>query len=715
MKSAPSRSFLAAAAGIAAAAVLPAMLLAPLGSSGALALRSSQEAEALSDEEFASKCPFELSAVVVAVYPNGLLFLKDDSGLFEVVSGKRTGLAPGQTVKVCGHTYCEALSKVRNFAAESVEVTGAAEVPEPRAFSVDELLQYDGKVGLAKVRGTVTDAMADDIDPEWNYMMLRDGPCQIPVAVVESGDFRRRMADLVDAEVEVTGAVIPGHSGFRLFIGPFIRSWSDSCIKVLKDPPADPFVLPPIGDLQAASPYLIEGMGRRTASGRVLAVWGEGMFLLRTDEGRVMRVELADDSVAPSYGDRVKVVGYPETDLFRINFTRAYFRPEPHSDFQPELPEDAKPSDILFDENGRSMAKPSYHGRLVRIKGRACAAPSDNGQGKAVVLDCDGVLVDLDLSANPSIADGIDVGCVVEATGVCVLDSQNWRPSMIFPRIDRMFLVPRRPADLRVLSRRPWLTTGRLLVVLASLFATLLGILAWAVMLRVVARRTARALYRAEIANAAAELRLDERTRLAAELHDSVAQNLTGISMQIAAARSARLVSPDDEEKHLAVAERMMRSSLSELRRCIWDLRSDALDETDFAAAIEATVRPVVGRASLHVSCGAKRSRLNDTTAHSLLRIARELASNAVRHGKAANVWIGCEAAQGVLRLVVRDDGCGFDPESCAGPDEGHFGLKGIRERARRLGAEFTVESAPGKGTAAAVEIKSVGEKGDGE
>lgn len=715
MKIATARLVRAAARGFLSAAFVSALLLAPSRSVAANVLHSSAEAESLHDEEFAKGRQFEITAAVVATYPNGILFLKDEGGFFEAVSDGRLDLAPGQLATLRGHTFCVPSSRVRNLEVKSAEVVGRAPVPEPRVMSVGEILRYGGKVDFVKVRGTIADVRVDDIDPEWNYVMLRDGSYQIPLAVFEGGGFRRRMQGLVDAEAEVTGAVFPGHAGFRLFIGPFVRTWSESCIKVVVPPPEDPFKLPSIGDLRDASPYLVAGMGRRTASGRVLAVWGQGTFLMRDDEGRVMRVELADASSVPSYGERVTTVGYPETDLFRINFTRAKCRVVPDAGFQPEHAEDVTPAEILLDDNGRNMVKPGYHGRLVRIKGRVCAVPSDSGQGRSVLVDCDGFLVSLDLSANPSIADGVEAGCVVEATGVCVLDSQNWRPSMIFPRIDRIFLVPRQAGDLRVLSRRPWLTPGRLLVVLASLFAAFVGMLVWAVSLRIVARRTARALYRAEIANAAAELRLDERTRLAAELHDSVAQNLSGISMQISAARSARHVAPADEEAHLDVAERMIRSSLSELRRCIWDLRSDALDDPDFAAALESTVRPVAGRSAIHVSCNVKRSRLNDTTAHSLLRIARELTANAVRHGGAANVWIECTSEQGTLRMVVRDDGRGFSPDSCAGPGEGHFGLKGIRERARRLDAAFALESSPGKGTTATIEIKAVGDNGGRE
>ena len=240
---------------------------------------------------------------------------------------------------------------------------------------------------------------------------------------------------------------------------------------------------------------------------------------------------------------------------------------------------------------------------------------------------------------------------------------------------------------------------------LAIITMFIIGLAIERVALRRLAERRGRELYRAEISKASAELRIDERTRLAAELHDAIAQNLTGVSLQIAAARSAHTLAPEAEERHLATAEQMLSSSRVELRRCIWDLRSEALDVTDFGEAIRRTVQPVTGKATLSVSCAIPRARLSDSTAHALLRIVRELAANAVAHGAASNVTVEGTVSNGKSRLTVRDDGTGFDPEHCPGQNEGHFGLKGIRERVKRLGGTFSISSAIGRGTEATVEI----------
>ncbi len=277
---------------------------------------------------------------------------------------------------------------------------------------------------------------------------------------------------------------------------------------------------------------------------------------------------------------------------------------------------------------------------------------------------------------------------------------------MVFPRIDRMLLVPRQADDIRILSRPPWWTPARLLAFIGALLAALVVILVWNFALRRLAERRGRELYRAEISQASAELRIDERTRLAAELHDAIAQNLTGVSLQIAAARQAKASDPKAEDQHLSTADQMLRSSRVELRRCIWDLRSEALDISDFAEAIRRTVQPVIGKSALSVTCDIPRSKLSDSTAHALLRIIRELASNAVAHGKASQVSVKGTGADGKARIRIEDNGCGFDPDNCPGQNEGHFGLKGIRERVKRLDGEFVISSAHGEGTTATIEIE---------
>ena len=137
-------------------------------------------------------------------------------------------------------------------------------------------------------------------------------------------------------------------------------------------------------------------------------------------------------------------------------------------------------------------------------------------------------------------------------------------------------------------------------------------------------------------------------------------------------------------------------------------MRSDVLDETDFAEAIRKTVAPVAGAASIAVRFVGPRAAISDSTAHGVLNAVRELVANAVRHGGAAKIHIAGEVRAGALNLSVRDDGCGFDLGHRPGQTEGHFGLDGITERIERLGGTFKIDSSPGNGTYAVMSFTKI-------
>ena len=115
---------------------------------------------------------------------------------------------------------------------------------------------------------------------------------------------------------------------------------------------------------------------------------------------------------------------------------------------------------------------------------------------------------------------------------------------------------------------------------------------------------------------------------------------------------------------------------------------------------------------STSVLCGSRSIRASrdvsqtaEALAHNLLRILRELASNAVRHGHAAKIRVAGAVENGNLLVSVSDNGCGFDIAEAPGIDQGHFGLEGISERIETMGGSFTLESSPGHGCRAVIRM----------
>lgn len=198
-----------------------------------------------------------------------------------------------------------------------------------------------------------------------------------------------------------------------------------------------------------------------------------------------------------------------------------------------------------------------------------------------------------------------------------------------------------------------------------------------------------------EIAHARTKLKVEERTELAVEIHDSISQALTGIALQLDAALSAKQSDPDRATRILSTASQMLASCRHELRCCLWDLRSRTFEEHDLSEAISQALSPHLDQAAVQISFNVSRNHLSESTTHAIIKIVRELTVNAVRHGHAKHIRIIGEKHDGTIRFSVTDDGCGFDKTTAPGPKDGHFGLQGIRERIKKHNGTFELCSNP--------------------
>ncbi len=251
-----------------------------------------------------------------------------------------------------------------------------------------------------------------------------------------------------------------------------------------------------------------------------------------------------------------------------------------------------------------------------------------------------------------------------------------------------------------MLEQKPsWWTSQRIFIAITAVSVLLLLTLTWNMSLRVLVNRRSRELLREKVARLGSTLRIDERTRLAVELHDSVAQNLSGVSLQVDAALRNERLNPEKARANLVLASAILKSSREELRNCLWDLRCRALDEPDMEGAIRQTLRPILNDVELEIRFNVPRKKLSDNTAHAVLRIIRELVSNSIKHGKATKIAIAGALDGERLKFSVSDNGCGFDAAKSPGPADGHFGLAGIRERLRGFAGAMHIESQNEKGT----------------
>jgi ligand-binding sensor domain-containing protein/signal transduction histidine kinase len=200
---------------------------------------------------------------------------------------------------------------------------------------------------------------------------------------------------------------------------------------------------------------------------------------------------------------------------------------------------------------------------------------------------------------------------------------------------------------------------------------------------------------------------LAERTRMAREIHDNLAQEMSGISVQLEVV--ARTMPPEAEaaRTHLDQARRQVRHGIAEARRYVWDLRSPVLENNDLPAALSETARRLTHETTVQaqVEVNGTFRPLPRLVEDNLLRIGQEAMNNAVKHAQAQRIFVNLIFAGQRVQLSVRDDGRGFDSQADGSGHVGHFGLIGMRERAEQIGGTLSIQSTEGSGTEVVADV----------
>ena len=200
---------------------------------------------------------------------------------------------------------------------------------------------------------------------------------------------------------------------------------------------------------------------------------------------------------------------------------------------------------------------------------------------------------------------------------------------------------------------------------------------------------------------------LDERARMARELHDTLAQDFVGLSALLDAVALRLSGDAAEAQRQLELARKMVRHSLTEARRSVMDLRAAVLQGQSLDEALASAAPLWVAGSALkaRVEVEGTPVPLPDEVESHLLRIAQEALHNAAHHSQGCNAWVRLAYGPNEVTLSVRDDGQGFDPQDTFDPAAGHFGILGMQERAERSGGVFRLESHPGAGTLVEVRV----------
>lgn len=645
-------------------------------------LTKAVQVRALSADEAELKHAVRLRGVVTLVYLRGTFFLQDDSGGILInTSLDAFELRPGDLIEIEGISdYGSMVPRVRPV---RWTVLGRSPLPEPVRISSDDLVAGRHVSEWVELTGVVRGAHIGS--GSLCVMRVDAGARVVEVQLVEAG--MDEVLALVDARVRVRGVIAGYVNERRQLASLYVRSSGLASVEIL-EPPPDLFSQPatPVPSLMMFSPQ--GSSSHRIKVRGVVAGYdaGSALFLRDGRRGLVVFSEQRGELVP---GDVVEVSGFPEMGPTNPRLHDAVFRwveggPPP------------SPRQVGRDELLRGL----LDGELVAVVGRLVSSARISDE-ITLVLDIDGMTLHARLKPGSGADPAWMPGSLIRVTGICRVQQAERRVESILVTARDVELWLRQAADVTVLQVPSWWTVPRLFIVLAVAAGAALTALGWVALLRRRVRQQT-AIIREKVQNEAV---VEERQRIAREFHDTLEQELAGLAVRLDALQ-LRVTDAGNAGLVLAL-QRLAHRLQDEARHFIWNLRERRWENTTLDEALADAVAERHGADDVRIELerDGEVERLSGIVSHHLLRIGQEAVTNAVQHAAATVVRIRLRFQPDEVTLTVEDDGRGFDANLSTGRRAGHFGITGMRERARRIGGDLRLRSEPGRGTTVSVRV----------
>jgi signal transduction histidine kinase len=634
----------------------------------------------LSAEQATMGYPVRVRGVITMDAPAPDFFIQDTTaGIYvEGSASPKYSHVLGQLVELEGVTGPGKYAPV--IREQKLRVLGKGTLPHAPLFAFSDLADGQKDSQWGQVRGIVRSASVDRTSWSEPALAMRvaseGGEFDVRVPLSAEQDF----SAWVDSEVLVEGVCGSLYNASRQLTGILFYVPRLSFIKV--EAPAAEISL---STLLRFSPG--EGARHRVRVRGVVGYQQLGDALFLENQGKGVRV-LTQQGTHLEIGDVIDVLGFPSPGESAPMLEDAIFHRIGHKSAP-------KPMELNLDAPWEG-----FDGAVVvtdaKLLNRQLHSDGLNLQMQTRNTIFDATLAP-GLSADALMA--IPLNSEVRVTGICLVRSGGlWR----VPQSFRMLL--RSSTDVEVLKAPSWWNLTHTLWLLGLTASVLLAVMAWVVAL---GRRLRgqMAIIRQKRRSSAV---LEERNRIARELHDTLEQELAGITMQLDLAVDCFQQAPRVAQQALETARDMSRHSMIEARRSVWDLRCQLLEDGDLISALTQIIAPIAPGeyAKIGVKIQGDAIRLPGQVEMNLLRIGQEAVANAVKHGRAHNVSVELLYAPTSVCLTVGDDGHGF--AASLGPPAGHFGLLDMRERAQSMGSQLKIESEPGCGTRISVEVRLI-------
>ncbi len=594
----------------------------------------------------------------------------------------------GDVLEIIGTTSAGRL--VPGVQAAEIRHVGHQKLPPPpvkRLADLRPISQNNPLVSLHGVPQTFKIATSGLTHSQFVQMniMTPDGiftaEVQMPSAMPASQQY-------VDAEIMISGCLSPFYNQRAEFLGIRLHVSGTNDIEVLKPAPDDPFRLPltPLNEMLPVSDGYKDGH-RRRVSGSVTYSRGSAIYIQEGDHA----LRINTHEAAPlQAGSVIDAVGFPSMGecfaelneaLIRKTGTRAL--PEPLL-LSPDIIAASK-------HPSPGAATLDLDGRVVQIKGEIVQAGEPVDGQRNILFLAEGSVYSALLEERdnvPSFVERLPKSQPVKITGILVFHrTVDQREN--FPQSWTLLL--RDTSDIQILPGGPWLTRQReigLQIITALLLLLTIGI--------IIGLRTR--ISKQKQHQHDMDLLLTERKRIAADLHDTLQQNLAGISLQVQSALKATEAAPGKVAGFLQITRQALEDAHAMLRTSVWDLRAATIKGTSLGQAVAALVPSIPGH-TLTCRLDLLPQDIPEESSTQLLAVIKESITNIVKHANATEIVITASPVQDAFQITLDDNGRGFDTTALSFSATGHYGLTGMKERMRRIDGLFQIESEPGHGT----------------
>jgi signal transduction histidine kinase len=652
--------------------------------SPALALTNAAQVRNLPASQSRQALPVKMTALVLTQsdpYDRALILIDETGGIYvrsvQPILGRYNR---GDVIEVEGVTDPGQFAPI--ILVSKARKIRTAPIPQPRPVTYHQLITGAMDAQWVELTGVVRRITPPETNSTtWRIQVASDGGI---VSIRGQGALDAKVRE--DSVVRLQAICFYQFNQKRQVLTPVLQVPPGAKLEVIKPSPENLFESPvrPANSLLQFTPDT--PIGHRVHVRGVVTHAQSGQFVWIRDSSSGLRIQARQQENLQA-GDEIDALGFPIYGAGLPTLEDAVFK---------KTRSGKAPAPIVVTNAATAF---EHEDDLIQLEAQLTEIHSVL-EGVAMTFSFSNTVFKgiLKLPPNQRLPDDWQPLSRVRVAGICGVAHDEASPLMGVWLPQSFQLLLRSPADLEITTPAPWWTPSRINNVFAIGFGSLLALTA--IVVGLARKRINQQKRRRQMAEAEFAAILNERNRVAREIHDTLAQGLTATSVQLRLAKKKANDDPAARDHHIDAAQQLVRDSLTEARNTIWNMRSQVLEAGDLSAALESILKQMADGTEIKTRFEVKgrQRRFAPVIENNFLRIGQEAITNAARHAQARSIEVALDFGDRQLQLAVRDDGAGFDPASPP-PSSGGFGLVGMKERAAELKGELHIRSKPGKGT----------------